>query len=79
VVEILSKTSVKYDLGVKRTVYARTGVEELWIVDPAKRTLALYRLGENADTPAATYRAKQQFTSTLLPGLAIDLAAVFAT
>lgn len=32
----------------------------------------------DADTPAATYRAKQQFTSTLLPGLTIDLAAVFA-
>ncbi len=77
-VEILSKSSAKYDLGPKRSVYARTGVEELWIIDPAKRTLALYRLSENADTPAATYRAKQKFTSTLLPGLSIDLAAVFA-
>ncbi|MBI4627025.1 MAG: hypothetical protein HY736_27855 [Verrucomicrobia bacterium] len=37
-----------------------------------------FQLTENADTPAATYRAKQQFTSTLLPGLTIDLAAVFA-
>ena len=79
VVEILSKTSGKYDLGVKRSVYARTGIEELWIIDPAKRTLALYRLSENADTPAATYRAKQRFTSTLLPGLTIDLPSVFAS
>jgi Uma2 family endonuclease len=78
VVEILSKTSGKYDLGPKRSVYARTGVEELWIVDPAKRTLALYRLTEDADTPAATYRAKQKFTSTLLPGLSLDLAVIFA-
>ncbi len=78
VVEILSKTSEKYDLGPKRAVYARTGVEELWIIDPAKRTLALYRLAENADTPVATYRAKQRVTSTLLPGLTIELAAVFA-
>ena len=79
VVEILSKSSEKYDLGPKRAVYARTGVEELWIIDPAKRTLALYRLADSADTPAATYKAKQKFTSTLLPGLTIDLAAVFAT
>ena len=78
VIEILSKTTEKYDLGIKRSIYARTGVEELWIVDPAKRTLALYRLTENADTPAATYRAKQKFTSALLPGLTIELAAVFA-
>lgn len=78
VVEILSKTSEKYDLGPKRSVYARTGVEELWIIDPEKRTLSLYRLVEDAATPAATYRAGQKFTSTLLPGLTIDLAAVFA-
>ncbi len=78
VVEVLSPTSGKYDLGPKRSVYARTGVEELWIVDPARRTLALYRLIEDADTPAATYRAKQKFTSTLLPGLVLDLAVVFA-
>ena len=79
VIEILSKTTEKYDLGIKRSVYARTGVEEMWIVDPAKRTLALYRLAENADTPVATYRAKQRFTSALLPGLTIELPALFAT
>ncbi len=78
VVEILSKTTEKYDLGLKRAVYARTGVEELWIIDPTKRTLALYRLSENADTPVATYRAEQAFTSALLPGLSVELAAVFA-
>jgi Uma2 family endonuclease len=78
-VEILSKSSSKYDLGPKRSVYARTGVEELWIIDPVKRTLALYRLGEQPDTPQATYRAKQKFTSTLLPGLTIDLTDVFAS
>ena len=63
----------------ERSVYARTGVEELWIIDPAKRTLALYRLAGNADTPAATYKAKQKFASEMLPGLTIDLAAVFAS
>jgi Uma2 family endonuclease len=78
-VEILSKTSAKYDLGVKRSMYARTGVEELWIIDPSKRTLALYRLGENAESPAATYRGKQRFSSMLLPDLTIDLADVFAS
>src|SRR5688572_15606176 len=79
VIEVLSKTSEKYDLGPKRAVYARTGVEELWIIDPAKRTLALYHLPENADTPAATYKAKQKFSSGMLPGLTIDLAVVFAS
>ncbi len=79
VVEILSKTTEKYDLGLKRSIYARTGVEEMWVIDPAKRTLALYRLAENADVPAATYRAKQRFSSALLPGLTIELPALFAS
>jgi Uma2 family endonuclease len=79
VVEILSKTTEKYDLGIKRSVYARTGVEELWIIDPAKRTVALYRLADNADTPLATYRGEQKFESTVLPGLVIALPALFAT
>ncbi len=78
-IEILSKTTSKYDLGIKRSVYARTGVEELWIVDPARRTVALYRLADQPDTPIATYRAKQKFTSEVLPGLVIDLTAVFAS
>jgi Uma2 family endonuclease len=77
VIEILSKTTEKYDLGIKRSIYARTGVEEMWIVDPAKRTLALYRLSENADTPVATHRAEQRLTSALLPGLTIEVSALF--
>ena len=79
VIEVISKTSEKYDLGPKRSVYARAGVDELWIIDPKKRTLALYRLSENASTPEATYRAKHKLTSEQLPGLTIDLALVFAT
>lgn len=79
VVEILSKSSEKYDLGPKRSGYARTGVEELWSIDPKKRTLAVYRHAEDADTPIATYKAKQTFTSELLPRLTLDLAIVFAT
>lgn len=78
VIEILSKSSAKYDLGPKRAIYARTGVEELWVIDPPKRTLALYRFDTDAENPAATYRRNQRFTSALLPGLEIVLADVFA-
>lgn len=78
VIEILSKATAKHDLGAKRTIYARTGVQELWIVDPAKRTLALYRLAADPDKPAATFRRAQRFTSVVLPGLEIALADVFA-
>lgn len=79
VVEVLSKSSSRFDLGPKRSVYGRTGVEEMWVIDPKKHTLALYRLADDATTPVATYKAKQKFTSELLPGLTIDLSIVFAT
>lgn len=79
VIEVLSKSSERFDLGPKRAIYGRTGVEEMWVIDPKKRTLALYRLTDDAATPVATYKAKQKFTSELLPGLTIDLAIVFAT
>ncbi|MDR1282973.1 MAG: Uma2 family endonuclease [Opitutaceae bacterium] len=79
VIEILSPSTAKYDLGLKRAIYARTGVEELWIIDPARHTLALYRLGEDAATPVATFGKSQSFSSTLFPGLTIALADVFIT
>ncbi|AHF91663.1 hypothetical protein OPIT5_17015 [Opitutaceae bacterium TAV5] len=79
VIEVLSKTSAKYDLGPKRAIYTRTGVEELWIVDPDRRILALYRLATDSETPAATYKAADTFSSTLLPGLTISLKEVFAS
>lgn len=78
VVEILSPSTRKYDLGAKRTIYARCGVEELWVIDPAKRSLAVFRLQENAAKPLATHRRGQSFSSAIFPGLEVSLREVFA-
>src|SRR5436189_3310853 len=40
VVEILSPKTAKLDSGVKREIYARSGVEEMWVVDPAARKVS---------------------------------------
>ena len=77
VVEILSPKTARFDKGVKREVYARTGVKELWIVNPELREVQVYRLDQNADVPAATYGDSQQFESAILPGLRISVAQVF--
>lgn len=76
-VEILSPSTAHYDRDVKREIYARTGVEELWIIDPATDTIQTYRLQENAVLPKATLRGKQSIQSPLFPGLIISLEAVF--
>jgi Uma2 family endonuclease len=78
VVEILSPGSVKHDLGVKKEIYARTGVEEFWSVDPVKRTITVFQLSENSTTPRATLMESKTLTTPLLPGLKIKVRDVFA-
>ena len=77
VVEILSPRTAKLDRDVKRRVYARTGVEELWIVDPEMKTVDVYRFAESAEEPAGTYSGRQKFASPLFPGLQISVAKIF--
>ena len=42
--EVLSPSTRTYDLTEKRDIYAERGVEHLWLVDPAARTLEAFRL-----------------------------------
>ena len=77
VVEILSPRTAEMDKGIKREIYFRTGVKELWIVDPDSKGIAVYRLRENAETPAATYGENETFESELLPGLKIETSRIF--
>lgn len=77
VVEILSPKTAEMDKGTKREVYARCGVEELWIIDPDAKRIHVYYLQKNAETPVATYGAKAKFKSALFPGLTFDTAKIF--
>ena len=56
VCEILSPSTRKLDLEGKRPIYAREGVEHLWFVDPAARTLDAFALEGGAWTPAGSAR-----------------------
>jgi Uma2 family endonuclease len=77
VIEVLSPRTAKFDRGIKREVYARAGVIELWIIDPDRKEVHVYHLPESADTPAGTYSGKQKFESKCFPGLKIPVAKVF--
>lgn len=76
-VEILSPTTAYLDKKSKLRVYARTGLKELWIVDPEPRLIHVYRLQENPDQPVATYSERDSFTSPHFPGLEIRGSEVF--
>jgi len=77
VVEILSPGTARFDKGSKRKIYGRTGVRELWLVDPVARLLQVYDLSRNPESPAMTHNEKAVFTTPLLPGLRLRASSIF--
>ena len=77
VVEILSPTTADRDRGYKHALYARHGVAEYWLVDPADETIAIHRLRDGALVVAHTFGRGQTLRSPLLAGFELDVDAVF--
>ena len=77
VVEVLSPKTLKYDLGPKREVYARSGVSELWVIDPEARKLSIYYLQQDNQNPAYAVSEDAFWESALFPGLRLSLREVF--
>ena len=75
VVEILSDSTRRRDLGEKLPVYAANGVREVWIVDLEAVTVAIH--AGDAMTPVAVFAAEDTLTSEAMPGVAIELAPIF--
>lgn len=72
----VADTTVRFDATVKLPIYARAGIPELWIVDVAARALRVFR-----DPRAEAYADAQELRSgtvspRLLPGVAVDVAAL---
>ncbi|MBQ7498868.1 MAG: Uma2 family endonuclease [Selenomonas sp.] len=44
VVEILSPTTAKRDLSIKKDTYEKHGVKEYWIIDPKSENITVYQL-----------------------------------
>jgi Uma2 family endonuclease len=77
VVEILSPKTRQLDLVDKKRVYARLGVKELWIIDPDKLEVTVYRFDEDPIEPVAIARSQEEIASPLLPDLVIWLGEIF--
>jgi Uma2 family endonuclease len=74
VVEVLSDSTARRDLGPKRELYLRAGVAEYWIVDHESRAVRIVRRGE-ADVEAKD-RIEWRPAGASEP-LIIDLPALF--
>jgi Uma2 family endonuclease len=78
VVEILSPSTARYDRGHKQDIYAREGVREYWIVNPATETVEVLTARNGVWRLVATFGFDDKLVSSLLPGLSVDLREVFA-
>ncbi|MCO5172315.1 MAG: Uma2 family endonuclease [Planctomycetes bacterium] len=78
VVEILSPSTRARDRGKKREVYARFGVRELWLVDPERDAVDVFERVAGDLVATGSLGRGESLASRVVPGLRIDLAAVFA-
>ena len=44
VVEVLSRSTMKKDVGIKKDIYERNGVKEYWIINPWAKSIEVYHL-----------------------------------
>jgi Uma2 family endonuclease len=79
VVEILSPYTARKDLREKLRKYEGAGVLEYWVIYPAERMLQVYlRDAEGRYDVPTVYLDGDQVPVQTLPGLIIELGAVFA-
>ncbi len=78
VIEV-SDSSLSFDQGTKRLLYARHGIAEYWIVDVQNRCVHVYREPRNGDYgEVRCCRDGDLLRAELLPGAAVDLRSLFA-
>ncbi len=77
VVEILSPSTATRDKTFKRSLYARHGITEYWMVDLTEKTITILRLGEHGFEVVDTYGEGETLTSPTLQGFTLNLDDIF--
>ena len=77
VVEVLSPSTQQQDRALKRKLYAKYGVRELWLVDPESRTNEVLGLEADEFSTRGVYPENTPLVSPLIPGLSLPADQVF--
>lgn len=75
-VEILSPSTSKRDTGIKKKLYARHGVREYWIVDPAREMVDVFRL-QGREFESKRYGVQDFLCSSAINDLSIEVKEIF--
>lgn len=76
-VEVLSPSTAATDRGKKMQVFARFGVREYWIVDPAAESIELYELGADGYGLRLAGSGSEAISPSTLPGLTFPAGSLF--
>src|SRR6266576_3809052 len=76
VVELISPSSVRRDRYEKQDLYARFGVKEYWIGDPANKSLEILTLKESRYELHCAAEEKGKLASQVFAGLELDLTEI---
>ena len=77
VIEVLSPSTEDRDRTMKTKLYARSGVRELWIVDPSAKTVEIFSGAGSELHSTAVVSGAETLRTAILPGLEIPLLQVF--
>ncbi len=77
VIEILSPSTSRRDWNEKRELYARYGVREYWIADPANKIVWLMMLKDGVLEIEQTYYEGDTMTSSVLKGFTVAVNDIF--
>jgi Uma2 family endonuclease len=76
--EVISPSTGALDRAKKMPHYARAGVGHLWIVDPAPKTLEIYRLDGPGWRLVATYEGESIVQAPPFEAVPLELARLWA-
>ena len=78
-VEVLSPSTRRYDLGTKLGAYLEAGIPEVWFADPVAETIRVYGLSEDRKRYLELSRGGrgEEVTSRVLQGLRIAVSEIF--
>lgn len=77
-VEVISPSNTRREMAIKLAEYAKAGVKLVWYVDPERKEVDVYPLGD-AERKQTLAAADTLDGGTVLPGFAVPVARIFAS